>query len=130
MTAAEGAALNREPDVLQHPTCRYGWSGCPSPPSHHVAMPNSTPKTTGLRMLRLESRPQSSTEKAGVPIADVQRSQLDTPPTSAQPHGIKKKKTTRKATTPANTESHLRDVTFIARDYGRLRRDTYAGIER
>ena len=67
-----------------------------------------------MRMLRLESRPQSSTEKAGVPIADVQRSQLDTPPTSAQPHGIKNRNATRRAATPANAESHLRDVTFIA----------------
>ena len=65
-----------------------------------------------MRILRLRSRPQSSTEKAGLPIADVQRSQLDTSPTSPQPHGIRKRNAARKATTPANTETHLRDVTF------------------
>lgn len=96
----------------------YGRSGCLSSPSHQVTIPTSSPETTGIRMLRLESRPQSSTEKAGVPIADVQRSQLDTPPTSAQPHGIKKRKAPRKATTPATTESHLRDVTSMVHQYG------------
>ena len=68
-----------------------------------------------MRILKVESRPQSSTEKAGVPMAVVQRSQLDTPPTSAQPHGMRKKKVARRATTPAKIESQRREVALTAR---------------
>ena len=94
--------------------CRYARSVCLGRPIHHVTVPASSPKTTGMRALRLASRPSSSTEKAGVPIADVQRSQLETPPLSPQPQAIRNRKATRNATTPINTESRLRDVALIA----------------
>lgn len=82
--------------------------------SNHAPIPTTSPETTGMRILRLEARPQSSTENAGVPMAVVQRSQLDTPSVSPQPQAMSKKKANRKATTPANTESQRREVALIA----------------
>ena len=70
--------------------------------------PARSPIRIGGITLRVASRPKSSTEKAGVPNHDVHRYQLDTPPRSLQPLGVKNKNHPTVTTTPTVTETMVR----------------------
>ena len=59
-------------------------------------------------MSNVLSRPQSVSEKAGFPITVIQRSQLGTPPKSAQPVGNRNMYPAAKATIPTAVDATLR----------------------
>lgn len=54
------------------------------------------------------SHPKSSTEKAGVPITVLHRSQLETSPPSLHPEGTTNRKVATKAKTDARADTRIR----------------------
>jgi len=76
--------------------------------------PMSSPVRIGCITSSRWLNPRSSSEKAGVPIADVHRSQLDMPPTSAQPVGNKNRKEAIVAASPITTEETVTVVLDIS----------------
>lgn len=59
-------------------------------------------------MLSVAGKPRSSTEKAGSPSVEVQRSQLGTPPTSSHPAGVRTRNAPTSAMTPEMIDAATR----------------------